>query len=199
MAADDKHDRERSSRGALRRVFSWPFGPRPRGVLTGSEEPSEVDLAGMVVVGCDGDRDSFGALRFAVQEAALRSASVLVVATYLHPIDPDVDEYDTPEAILADRAIAAAHRALGEALGSSPEGPGDCKVVAASGLTAHVLLTEFGQALLLVVGAHQRHLLSRLLHGPSTGGNLIQHAQTPVVVVPPDWQATGQAVVDGSP
>lgn len=175
--------------GALRRVIGWACGVRPRGVHADLEE-SRMDLTGAIVVGCDGDRDSHGALRFAVQEAALRAAPLVIVATYLHPIDPDVDDFDTPEKVLAHRAVTAARGALRQALGASESELPPHEVVTASGPASHVLITKFKQAQILVVGTHQRHLVSRLLHGPSTSTNLIHHARTPVVVVPPDWQPT---------
>lgn len=149
-----------------------------------------MDLTGAIVVGCDGYRDSHGALRFAVQEAALRLAPLVIVATYLRPVDPDVDDFDTPEKMLADRAVAAARGALRQALSASEDGLPPHEVVTASGPASHVLITKFEQAQILVVGTRQRHLLSRLWHGPSTSTNLIHHARMPVVVVPPGWRPT---------
>ena len=54
--------------------------------------------------------------------------------------------------------------------------------VIASGLH----LDEYGAAEMIVIGARQRHLLDRVLHGHSTSEDLIQHSHVPVVIVPPD-------------
>lgn len=148
-----------------------------------------MDLTDAIVVGCDGDPDSHGALRFAAVEAEMRSARLVVLATFFRPVDPDLNDYDTPDTVLAGRARAAARRCLCQALGCDEPDLPRHEIVAARGAPGRVLLTGFGDAQLVVVGTHQRHVLSRLLHGPSTSADLIHHGQMPVAVVPPQWRA----------
>jgi nucleotide-binding universal stress UspA family protein len=149
-----------------------------------------LDVRDAVVVGCDGAEDSYGALRFAAAEASVRSVRLVVLATYLHPVDPDLEESGRSDAVLAEHATTAARQALCRALTAGEQQLPAHEIVSEPGLPAHVLLTRCGQAQLLVLGTHQRHLLSRLLHGPSTSGDLIHHGSVPVVVVPPAWVAS---------
>lgn len=149
-----------------------------------------LDVRDAVVVGCDGVDDSFGALRFAASEAGVRSVRLVVLATYLHPVDPDLETSGRSNAVLSEHATKAARRALCRALALDEHQLPAHEIVSEPGLPAHVLLTRCGQAQLLVLGTHQRHLVSRLLHGPSTSADLIHHGSVPVVVVPPAWVAS---------
>ncbi len=60
-------------------------------------------ISARVVVGCDGTPASDAALRFAVEEARLRHARLIVVAAYYRPIDPDIDTFDIPDSVLRER------------------------------------------------------------------------------------------------
>lgn len=146
-----------------------------------------VGIEHAVVVGCDGDPSSDGALRFAAVEAGLRSARLIVVTTVCKPIDPDVDDFETPESDLQARARTRTEDALRRALGRRLADLPPHAIVTECGNASRVLLNEFGDAELLVVGTHQRHMLSRLLHMQSTSADLIHHGHVPVVVVPPTW------------
>jgi nucleotide-binding universal stress UspA family protein len=148
-----------------------------------SPEPDSV-AAGSVVVGYGESPTADVALRFAVTEAQIRRAPLVVVATYLRPVDPDLDSFDTTEAELAAQARRHAQEALQRV---TPEGGAPLPahlIVASRGLPWRVLLQRYPDAALIVVGAHHRNTLRRLLHGQTTGGELIHHSHVPVVVVP---------------
>jgi nucleotide-binding universal stress UspA family protein len=168
------------------RPSRWPRIPRGTAPSdTGRVIP--VNARHAVVVGCDGTPASNGALRFAAKESLLRSANLIVLATYHKPIDPDNDEFDTPDHVLAERARKAALTAMCRALDLTRPVLPPHDIVTQCGVPARVLLDMFSDADLIVLGTHQRHLVSRLFHGPSTSSDLIHHGHFPVVVVPPDW------------
>lgn len=150
----------------------------------------QVDSRHAIVVGCDGDPATDGALRFAALESLRRQAKLIVVATYFKPIDPDLDDYDTPESELQRRAHDAAHDALRRALDLTTAVLPPHEIVTTQGPPAKVLMNGFADADLIVLGNHQRRPMSRLLHSPSTSADLIHHAHVPVVVVPPNWKAS---------
>lgn len=159
-----------------------------RWILTGFEaQPHNSSLSGRtaIVVGCDGKPDSDSALRFAVQEAELRNAPLVVVTAFFRPIDPDNDNFDTPDSELRAHARDSAEAALARALDLARDALPPHETITGEGDAAKMLLGEDARAALLVVGTHQRHLLQRLLHGHSTGQSLILHSHAPVVLVPP--------------
>jgi nucleotide-binding universal stress UspA family protein len=143
------------------------------------------DLHRAVVLACGGDPSGDEAVRFAVREARLRQAPLVVVATYLRPVDPDLESFDLSESQLGALAKDRAEKAMARALASPGEQLPEHQTVAACGTPGRVLLRDFGGADLVVVGSHHRHLLGRLLHGESVSGELIHHGRVPVVVVPP--------------
>ena len=159
-----------------------------RWVLTGSDPlptmPSGT-VRNAVVVGCDGKPDGDSALRFAAQEAELRSAPLVVVTAFLRPIDPDIDSFDTPDSELRAHARETVEAALARALALPTGMLPPHETITQEGDAAKVLLGEDARAALIVIGTHQRHLLQRLLHGHSTSQELILHSHAPVVVVPP--------------
>jgi len=140
----------------------------------------------VVVVGCDGEEASDPALRFAAREAQLREADLLVVVAYLGCVDPDLEGIETPEPELVRRARALGEQSLARALGVSAGQVLVHRVVAHEGSAADVLRTYEDTAEMIIVGAHQRGMVRRLLHGPSTSHGLIEHSRVPVVVVPHD-------------
>jgi nucleotide-binding universal stress UspA family protein len=143
------------------------------------------DLHHAVVLACGGDPSGDEAVRFAVREARLREAPLVVVATYLKPIDPDLESFDLSDGQLRADARRRAESALARALAGSDEELPEHETVAARGTPGRVLLRDFSDAELVVVGSHHRHLLGRMLHGESVSGELIHHSKIPVVVVPP--------------
>ena len=72
------------------------------------EEPiGEVAGTVVVVIG-DGDPAADGALRYAADEARLRGVELVVLSTYHVPVDPDLDDIDTPISRLRANAWARA-------------------------------------------------------------------------------------------
>jgi nucleotide-binding universal stress UspA family protein len=149
----------------------------------------ELDVRHAVVVGCDGQPESDAALRFAVREASLRSARLVMVMSFFKPIDPDLDEYDTPESELRSRALRTAEASLCRALSLAPEHLPIHQTVTGQGEPSRVLLHDYGTAELFVLGSHHRNLVKRVFSGHATSRTLIHQGHVPVVVVPPDWIA----------
>jgi nucleotide-binding universal stress UspA family protein len=141
--------------------------------------PHATFVRNAVVVGCDGKPSSDAALRFAAAEAQLRHAELVVVIAYGRPVDPDVPSFYTPESELRSRARQAAEQSLGRVLGLPEcELPG-FHIVTEHGPAPWVLVRDYREAQLLVVGARRRSLLPG-----RTVRYLVRHSPVPVVVVP---------------
>lgn len=108
------------------------------------------------------------------------------VVAYLGCVDPDLEGIETPESELVRRARALGQQSLARALGVSADRVLVHRVVAHEGSAAGVLRTYEDTAEMIIVGAHQRGMVRRLLHGPSISHGLIEHSRVPVVVVPHD-------------
>jgi nucleotide-binding universal stress UspA family protein len=146
--------------------------------------PADLDVRRAIVVGCDGRPESDAAVRFAFAEAQLRSAPVIVVTTFYRPVDPDVDEFDTPEAELRGSARSATDQSLCRALSLPDHRLPPHRLVVGSGNPWRLLLQHYGDAQLIVVGKGPRGLVRKLVHGASVGSMLIRRANVPIVVVP---------------
>lgn len=158
---------------------------RPRTTSEPAADPAAIQFA--IVVGSDGHPDSDAALRFAAQEAQLRAARLLVVTAYFEPVDPDLPDIELSESQLRDRAQRTTEQALCRALAVTPALLPAHETITAHGEASKILLNEYGNAAMIVVGAHHRHLLRRLTR--SLSRNLIEHSHVPIVVVPPDPRA----------
>jgi nucleotide-binding universal stress UspA family protein len=141
-----------------------------------------VNRAGVVVVGCDGSPRSDSALRFAAEEARLRRARLILVASYQRPIDPELDDFDVPEQRLRDLMRARVDSACRRALGPAAD-DGAREILVVRGEPAKVLLEQGRDAIMIVIGRSDRRALSRVL-GHFTGRKLLRHARVPVVMVP---------------
>jgi nucleotide-binding universal stress UspA family protein len=137
------------------------------------------------VLGCDGQPTSDAAIRFAVREARLRRARLVVVIAYFIPVDPDLESIETPDSVLRSRARTRAEVAMCRALTLPIDQLPQHEIVTEPGPAGRILRRDYDTAQLIVIGTHQRHLLQRLLHGQSTSRDLIEHSNVPVVVVPP--------------
>lgn len=138
----------------------------------------------IVLVGCDGTPEGDPVLRFGVEEARLRGARLVLVIAYFGPIDPDIDEFDTPRSELDTRARSCAETALHRALhwpdaSDLPE----YDIVAAEGDPIRALLEHSERAVMIVIGTHDRPLLQRLFSRP-TSQHLLHHTHVPVTIVP---------------
>lgn len=143
-----------------------------------------------IVVGIDGSEASHEALRWAAEEARLRSAPLVAVYAWTfvppQPIgDPGllaVPSGDLPGQLDAEREAAegALDAAVSEALEGGPEISVERRLV--EGDPGDVLVRESESAELVVVGSHGRTGLRAALLG-SVSRHLATDAACPVVVV----------------
>jgi len=135
-----------------------------------------------IVVGVDGSTGAQEALRFAVEEARLRGATLrLVTAWHIPPIAYSggfVGPFDRRD--FEQSAEAACEKALA----AVREQTTDLEVerVTGEGQAAHVLLQQAKDADLLVVGTRGHGGFAGLLLG-SVSQQCAQHATCPVVIV----------------
>jgi nucleotide-binding universal stress UspA family protein len=135
-----------------------------------------------IVAGVDGSSCAQEALRFAVEEARLRGATLRVVTAWQVPamaysggfVAPfDRREFEQIAEAVGEKALAAVR----------PQSAGlDVQRVAHEGQPAHVLLEEARDADLLVVGTRGHGGFAGLLLG-SVSQQCAHHAPCPVVIV----------------
>jgi nucleotide-binding universal stress UspA family protein len=140
---------------------------------------------GRIVVGVDGSEASYGALHWAIAEAARRDAQLDVVNAYgFHqypsPYGPtvaiDPDQLETGSKALLDEMVAGAF--------GGPGPPRAVETIAPSMTAVPALLESAKGADLLVVGSRGRGTFTGLLLG-SVSQQCVHHAPCPVVVVHP--------------
>ena len=139
-----------------------------------------------IVVGVDGSDGASNALRWALEEAALRSADVEIVHAWHFPYVGDVTgmaAYVVDEEDLAKTANEIVDHALAAA-GPVPDGV-SVRRLTTRGSEAAVLLDLAKGADLLVVGSRGRGGFVGLLLG-SVSQQVVHHAPCPVVIVPSD-------------
>ncbi|HEX5029534.1 MAG TPA: universal stress protein [Gaiellaceae bacterium] len=147
-------------------------------------------MSGAIVVGVDGSEASRDAIRWAAEEARLRSTSLVAVYAWSfippQPIgDPGmlaVPVGDLPGQLDAekDAARAALDAAVDEVLGGEQGVEVERKL--AEGDAGDVLVAESADAELLVVGSHGRSGFKAAILG-SVSRHVVAHASCPVVVV----------------
>jgi nucleotide-binding universal stress UspA family protein len=147
-------------------------------------------VSGAIVVGVDGSEASGEALRWAVEEARLRSARLIAVHAWSfvppQPIgDPGmlaVPAGDLPGQLDAesDAARVTLDEAVGEVLGAEPGIEVERKLV--EGDAGEALVAESAGAELVVVGSHGRSGFRAALLG-SVSRYVVDHSSCPVVVV----------------
>jgi nucleotide-binding universal stress UspA family protein len=147
-------------------------------------------MAGTIVVGVDGSDASRVALRWAAEEARLRSAHLVAIHAWSFvPVAPlgDAGVLAMPAGDLPGQLEAeseAATTTLDEALADAVSGGSgievDRRVV--EGDAGEVLVAEAAKADLVVVGSHGRTGLKAALLG-SVSRHVVDHATCPVVVV----------------
>jgi nucleotide-binding universal stress UspA family protein len=139
-----------------------------------------------IVVGVDGSDASKEALRWAVDEAKLRRATVVAVHAWQVPVPPievGVPSVPTLETVdLLPELERAAHRLVESVVAEVAGDAGvEVEAVAAEGLPATVLIEAARDAELLVVGSRGRGGFLGLLLG-SVSHQVAQHAPCPVVI-----------------
>jgi len=140
-----------------------------------------------IIVGVDGSGHSQRALGWAVREAAIRHAPLTVltvheaVARYYRgtAMDPDAP-VRTAEARKA--AEDETDKALAGLEGSRPE---SVVVTAVRGFPVEELIKAASDADMIVLGSRGAGGFARLLMG-SVASQVAQHAQCPVLIVPPE-------------
>jgi nucleotide-binding universal stress UspA family protein len=158
--------------------------------LLAPESSRLVAMSKPIVVGIDGSEASGKALRWAADEARLRSARLVALYAWSfvppQPIgDPGmlaIPAGDLPGQLDAERdaAGAALDAAVSEALSAQPELEVERKLV--EGDPGDALVAESESAELVVVGSHGRTGLRAALLG-SVSKHVVNHAACPVVVV----------------
>ncbi|MFP3907886.1 MAG: universal stress protein [Acidimicrobiales bacterium] len=143
-------------------------------------------MAATIIAGVDGSPGSLAALRWAIEEATLRSATVDAVMTWQMPtyaytgmaVMPPVADLEESAAAALDDAIATETADLA---GDAAEV--EIRPVVVEGPTAAVLIERSADAELLVVGSRGYGGFRGLLLG-SVSHQCASHAHCPVVVVP---------------
>jgi nucleotide-binding universal stress UspA family protein len=139
-----------------------------------------------IVVGIDGSDNAHRALDWALKEAAVHHAPLTVLTVHEvavsawtgNPIilPPDQDELEKTRRRVEEIVAQAAAQA-------GDPGPASITVHAVIGLAARVLIEASRDADLLVVGSRGSGGFARTLLG-SVSQHVVQHAESPVVVVP---------------
>jgi nucleotide-binding universal stress UspA family protein len=143
--------------------------------------------ANRIVVGVEGSDGSRAALRWAIDEARVRSATVVVVTAYLPTYVPAAPDYgyvplDAPD--LVDEVRKMQDEVVAEALArGGPPVPLEQQLL--KGRAAETLITASQGASLLVVGNRGRGGFRGLLLG-SVSQHTAHHAGCPVVIVRSD-------------
>ena len=135
-----------------------------------------------IVVGVDGSQAAREALRWAIDEAGRRDATVEAVYAWHQPFmngyiiegEMDLGHYEEDAQHMLDAAVDAA--------GDSGDVPIERKLV--TGSAASALVEEAKGAVLLVVGSRGRGGFTGLLLG-SVSQQAAHHAPCPVVIIPP--------------
>ncbi len=143
-----------------------------------------VDSRDTVVAATDGAVASDAAIRKAAAEAQRRETPLIVLMNYQRPIDPDLDEFETPIAVLEARARRRASDALCRALSLPEDLLPQHRIVPEHRELTYVLLRNYRDAALIVVCAERGHQLRRMLGGYVSVGRLARRSSAPVLVVP---------------
>jgi nucleotide-binding universal stress UspA family protein len=145
-------------------------------------------VAGRIVVGVDGSEAAAAALRFGVEEARLRGATVVAVHawTFLPPTalgEPGVIPV-AASTLMGDLDVerTAAEKELDERIGAAIGDDVDVERIVSEGSPGDVLVEAADGADLVVVGSRGRGGLRSALLG-SVSSHVVQHAPCPVVIV----------------
>lgn len=136
-------------------------------------------MAGLIVVGVDGSRDSRRALQWALEEARVRDAELLLVHAWEYPISyeylpPDIEQ--THAGILAREAARVVNKGV------------RVRTELIEKRTVPALVSIAADADLLVVGCRGHNRTLRTILGSVSSG-CVHQASCPVVVVRADEPA----------
>jgi nucleotide-binding universal stress UspA family protein len=140
---------------------------------------------GRIVVGVDGSEHSRRALRWALEEAELRGATLQAVAAWSYPYMVGADAVVTSAMVDPRELQATAAQSLEEAIEAcaTPAQRQSIERTVVEDRPARALLDAARDADLLVVGSRGRGGFKGLLLG-SVSSQCVHHAPCPVVVVP---------------
>jgi nucleotide-binding universal stress UspA family protein len=146
------------------------------------------EMPGTIVVGIDGSEHAAAALRWAAEEAALRSAKLEVVHAWSYipaatPADAGLMPMAWTESVeMLDATREAAERVAADQVRDILGADSDARVTIVEGGTAEVLRDAAANADLLVVGNQGRGNIASAVFG-STSAELADSAPCPVVIV----------------
>ena len=136
----------------------------------------------VIVVGIDGSEASRDALRWAYDEARMRSAALRVVHVWVYPyLGPRTGVHEPRELMEGDAATLLAGE-LEEFRAEVPDNEVPIETRLLEGSAADGLVAESRDADLVVVGTRGRGGFSSLLLG-SVSAEVAHHARCPVVLV----------------
>lgn len=133
----------------------------------------------LIVVGVDGSEPSLAALHWAVDEARMRRGKVLLITAWHYPPVPS-----TAEDSGGNDSFHAAERVQADALKAVAAEGVDIEGMLVRDSAATALLEAAKDADLLIVGSRGHGGFAGLLLG-SVSGQVVHHAQCPVLVVRP--------------
>ena len=138
-----------------------------------------------IVVGVDGSQGARRALEWAVDEAKLRDAQLVVIHAWLEPAAVAVGSVITAGGVEPEIFEETAERTLADVLGAvdTTELPQGIESHVVAGAPAHALLDAAKDADVLVVGSRGLGGFTGLLLG-SVSQQVAHHATCPVVIVP---------------
>lgn len=142
-----------------------------------------------IVVGVDGSDHAARALRWALDEAVIRGATVQAVHAWQYP-DAGVTGFPVPEGAMEGIAQSA-QEILDHAIDGQMADGVDVERCLVLGPAAHALLDAAKGADLLVIGSRGRGGFAGLLLG-SVSQQCAHHAPCPVVIVPGAVTADGE-------
>lgn len=142
---------------------------------------------GRIVVGVDGSEHSLDALRWAVEEAALRKTTVLVISAWTYPvvIADGMAGGAYVGGLNPDELAASARSNLEAAVSSACPDPAtraNLELVVVEGSPGRALVEASKDADLLVVGSRGHGGFANLLLG-SVSSQCVHHAHCPVTVI----------------
>lgn len=139
-------------------------------------------MPGTIVVGVDDSEGSHAALRWAIEEAGIRDATVRAVYAWQYPYVGELAGI-AAAAISYEQLEDDAKQVLDRVLADVDAGDVPIDRSVGHGGAANVLLDAAKDATLLVVGSRGRGGFAGLLLG-SVSQQVVHHATCPVVVVP---------------
>lgn len=144
-------------------------------------------MPGRILVGVDGSEGSLRALRWAVEEAAVRGAVVVAMAVWQSPYDYMIGDGGIYGPVDEKKLIEAAREALTKAIATVAAEHPDVRIepLVVEGDPAEVLCERAQDADLLVVGSRGHGVFSGLLLG-SVSSKCAHHCRRPVLIVPKD-------------